>query len=218
MILLFLLFIINIYYIIYMSSLTGLSKLQSNDLRLNPITTAASNTNKLLTRNQGDGAVEETNISVNRVLLSDIPKPLFSRWANNITVANATFTNVPFGSTLVSGGNYDATNAFISLEADNTTFKNNTSQTHQYLVSYNIYFEVNGTGQRRAQIRINNGDSVAISNVPAVAGDYTMLNGSAIVVLAPNEVFTIRCFQNSGTAVNMVGTTGNSCIQILALG
>lgn len=54
-------------------TVSGTKTFQANNLKLNPITTAAATTNKLITRKQVDGALEETNVAVsNLALQSDL--------------------------------------------------------------------------------------------------------------------------------------------------
>ena len=147
-----------------------------------------------------------------------VPKPLFSRWATTLSIPNITFTAVRFGTSSINNGSYDPTNAFISLEADTFTFKNNTSQTHQYLVSFNVMFSTNTAGLRRAELYINNTTVLASLTAVPVSGDWTMFNGQGVVVLDPTHYFIVRAQQTSGGAINVEGGTANSNIQILTLG
>lgn len=52
-------------------TITGVKTFQADDLVLNPITTAVATSNKLLTRKQANGVVEETNMTVSSVSTID---------------------------------------------------------------------------------------------------------------------------------------------------
>jgi hypothetical protein len=68
-------------------------------------------------------------------------------------------------------------------------------------ITVRVVFASNGTGQRRASIKVN-GSAIVNPSVGAVSGDTTEISFSIPWPVAAADVITMEVYQNSGGALN----------------
>jgi hypothetical protein len=157
------------------------------------------------TKTSGDGftaAEFNQNVRDNVEFLHAPPRCAVSLSAN-VSVPNNTDTDVLFNVE-----DYD-TDAMHSLSANLDRVVAKTAGL--YLVSAGIEFAANDAGARQVQIKVNNGDAVAIANTPSDLNNVVVrMSVAAQVLLDVNDFVTLRVFQNSGGALNLTAKLGTA--------
>lgn len=189
-------------------TITGTKTFEADDLRLNPITAAAATSNKLLTRRQADGAVEETNIAVSQLTLSSYIRPSGARAVDNFTINANNATTILFSNNLsnINQISYEAANTGISYDSANGRFTNTSGSTKCYSVNAKFAFpSTTSVSYKSLWISSNNssGNAQSLSQVQMNTSGDAILTTNANLVLANNDFFTINFYTSNTTAFNL---------------
>lgn len=117
--------------------------------------------------------------------------------------------------------------SFNTMDLDTDTMYNAGSPTRltcktagDYDVYASVQFLANGVGYRWIELRLNGTTVIAITYVPqtASASDDATLTIRRTLALAVNDYVEVLAWQNSGGALNVVGTDSGSQFQTICVG
>jgi len=144
-----------------------------------------------------------TNLNVTNPVYRMVPVLARAIDGSNQSVANNTTTTVLFTGIDTLAYSYNSTNTGISYSSG--VFTNVSGQTRTYQISYTIEFASNATGQRYAEISNDTSTGrYAINSLNALATGNHITTGSATLVLNNNDTFSIKVYQSSGGALDLV--------------
>lgn len=95
---------------------------------------------------------------------------------------------------------------FADLATNNTRLTVPSGLAGKYLISGYFAWASNTTGTRRAKLRVN-GTTFVAQNQIGTAGGFEFMNISAVVSLAAADYVEIIVFQNSGAALDILGSS-----------
>jgi len=116
--------------------------------------------------------------------------------SGNISVPNNASTDLTFDSE-----RYDTN----SIHSTVTNTGRLTCQTAgKYVITGSIAWDTNTTGIRSMGVYLNNTTWLTLANQSPIAGDNTRMSVSTIYTLAAADYVTLRVYQNSGGALNVI--------------
>jgi hypothetical protein len=172
----------------------------SSALTLGGTTASGVNIGRTSTQTKIDGTIRMTNIGVNNYI--------FRRGNVTQTIITNSDRVVLFPLPVVD-------NSTIGISYLNGIFTNNNAYPIMCCVSYTVGFNSNSVGFRNARIVASGSIALAYSQIPAVAGSPTLLNGTSNIQIPSLGTFNVSIYQNSTSSINL--DIGAVSIQILVL-